>query len=115
MEFVKGTVGVIGKVICTTLISSAVLVVSVGVVSTLTKPSDDSFSKHIEGIIQENINHENDNFIERGTKKIAAKAINTTVVKNIEDYGVIKVGHIKEEGKDHYFVGTLNHWINVPK
>ncbi|QKF94737.1 hypothetical protein QKU48_gp1279 [Fadolivirus algeromassiliense] len=114
MDMISSTMSVVGRTIQGTLIAGAVVLVGAAAVSIMTKPSDNSFDKHIEETIKDQIHDQNDNFIERGAKNLAAKAVNVTVVKDVKDLGVVKVGHIKEDGKDQYFVGTLNTWIPIP-
>lgn len=115
MEIVTGAFNLFGNVVKYTLISGAVVIATGATFAVLTKPEDKTFDKHLETAVKENIADKNDSIIESSAKAIAAKVVTKMADTDVKDYVVAKVGHVKIEGKDHYYVGAFQTWIPADK
>lgn len=113
MNIIKGTFNMVGSMIRVSMVTSAVLIGGGLLLAGMTKPSDESFKKHLEENISKEIGCESDNILVRGVKKVAAGGLAYTMEKDVKDYVVVKIGHVKDGDEDSYYVGTLNNWIPI--
>lgn len=113
---VGGAFSIVTGTLKTIVIGGIIVVVGAAGISTMTKPPTGSLGSCIESEIKDRVNNKNDNFIERGVKNLVAKGANTVIVKDEKDYGVVKVGRASiGDGREQYYVGTLNTWFSLPR
>lgn len=102
----------IGNIISFSLKTGAVILISAGAFTALTKPEEKSFKPFFETFMKEKLNK--DTIQSEFAADIVSKGINLLTAKESKDYvflRTIKVKNPIDDKNDMYFVGIAQNWF----